>query len=202
MLKDAVRYIEKYKKTNKMLNIHIEIVIIFVHFLTIYLCNLVGIIKIYTIRKIIYKYIFSINVASDSIIYSNCKFYDPWNITIGNNSIINNNIFLDARRKIIIGNNVSISSYSKIYTLEHNIDSPTFEAQGGPVIINDWVFIGSSAIILPGLTLGEGAVVAAGAVVTKDVEPWTVVGGVPAKFIKNRVRNHYKLPTKTIEYFK
>jgi maltose O-acetyltransferase len=172
------------------------------HFFIVYICNIVGNIKILTLRMLIYKSIFGIKVPNTSIIYSKCRFYDAWNVTIGCNTIINDNVFLDSRRDINIGNNVSISSFVKIYTLEHNIDNLTFEAQGGPVNINDWVFIGSSAIILPNVTIGEGAVVAAGAVVTKDVEPWTVVGGVPAKFIRNRPKINYTLNTKTIEYFK
>ena len=72
---------------------------------------------------------------------------------------------------------------------------PGFRAIAQPVIIEDYVFIGPRAIILPGVTLGKGAVVAAGAVVTKDVEPFSIVGGVPAKVIGEREPKelHYRL---------
>ena len=64
------------------------------------------------------------------------------------------------------------------------------------MVLEDWVYIGSGATILPGVTIGEGAVVACGAVVTKDVEPWTMVGGIPAKFIKKRPQVKYTQNTK------
>jgi acetyltransferase-like isoleucine patch superfamily enzyme len=81
-----------------------------------------------------------------------------------------------------------------IWTLEHDPQDPNYAAVGGAVIIEDFVWISCRAIILPGVTVGEGAVVAAGAVVTKDVEPFSIVGGVPAKVIGVRNRNlTYKL---------
>ncbi len=69
----------------------------------------------------------------------------------------------------------------------HQLESQYFDLITKPITIKDNVWIATDAIILPGVTIGEGAVVAAGAVVSKDVEPWTVVGGNPARFIKKRV---------------
>jgi acetyltransferase-like isoleucine patch superfamily enzyme len=110
---------------------------------------------------------------------------------LGHHSVVGDHARLDGRRGITIGNNVDVSSEVKIFTLEHDIESPTFDVKGGPVVIEDWVYIGTAAIILPGVTIGEGAVVCSGAVVTKNVEPWTMVGGVPAKFIKKRPQVKY-----------
>ncbi|MGO4784646.1 acyltransferase [Cryobacterium sp. W22_MBD10_FK3] len=93
---------------------------------------------------------------------------------------------------IAIGNNVNIGGYVQIFTLEHDPQAEDFGVQGGPVSIGDMAYIATRAIILPGVTIGEGAVVAAGAVVTKDVPPYTIVGGVPARFIGDR--------TKKLEY--
>ena len=73
-----------------------------------------------------------------------------------------------------------------IYTLQHDIDSPTFDVVGGPVAIEDYVYIGPRAIILPNVHIGCGAVIAAGAVVTQNVPAYSVVGGVPARFIRER----------------
>lgn len=73
-----------------------------------------------------------------------------------------------------------------IYTLQHDVNSPTFSVEGGPVVIDDYVYIGPRAIILPNVHIGIGAVVAAGAVVTHDVAPYAIVGGVPARFLHER----------------
>jgi acetyltransferase-like isoleucine patch superfamily enzyme len=118
-----------------------------------------------------------------------CQFYEVQGIEIGNNSVVNMNVVLDGRRHLKIGNNVSISEQAVIYTLHHDIDAPDFRVDGAQVVIHDYAVIGARALILPGVTIGEGAVVAAGAVVTKDVESYTLVGGVPAKFIRQRARD-------------
>jgi acetyltransferase-like isoleucine patch superfamily enzyme len=76
-----------------------------------------------------------------------------------------------------------------IWTLHHDYNSADFAQIGQPVIIEDYVWLCSRSIILPGVTVGKGAVVAAGAVVTRNVQPYTVVGGVPAKFIATRNEN-------------
>jgi maltose O-acetyltransferase len=73
--------------------------------------------------------------------------------------------------------------------LQHDIDSPDFATIGGPVTIEDYVYIGPRTIILPNIRIGRGAVVTAGAVVTKDVPEYAVVGGVPARFIRERSRD-------------
>ena len=102
--------------------------------------------------------------------------------------MINFGCYLDNRRGIIIGNNAGIAHNTKIYTLGHDLDDPQFKTKGAEVIIEDNAFIFSNALIMPGVTIGEGAIVLAGSVVTKDVEPWTIVGGNPAKKIRERSR--------------
>ena len=88
-----------------------------------------------------------------------------------------------------IGNNVCIASYVKLITGSHNINSPEFEAVFSPIVIEDYAWICTGATIIQGVRIGEGAVVAAGAVVTHNVKPYTVVGGVPAKEITTRSRD-------------
>jgi maltose O-acetyltransferase len=108
-------------------------------------------------------------------------------IYIGRNSIINDGCLLDARKyKLRIGNNVDIARETLIYTLQHDYNDDYHLTKGGDVIIEDYAWIASRVIILPGVHIGKGAVCAAGAVVTRDVEPFTVVGGVPAKPIAKR----------------
>lgn len=100
---------------------------------------------------------------------------------------------LDARGGLTIGNSVSISHNVVIMTGGHKANSETFEGEHLPIDIADYVWIGCNAVVLKGLTIGKGAIVAAGAVVTKNVEPYTIVGGVPASVIGHRNQNlHYK----------
>lgn len=133
-----------------------------------------------------YLRIFGFRISASSCIHRCCKFFHLGRLKIGRHSFISFGCYLDNRREIIIGDNVEIAHNVKIYTLGHDIDSPKFETKGKPVIIKDHVFIFSNALIMPGVTLNEGAVVLPGAVVTKDVEAYTVVGGNPAKFVKRR----------------
>lgn len=103
-------------------------------------------------------------------------------VAIGENSRINRDCTLDIRCGLTIGDNVSISPEVMILGLSHDYNDPSFsDLDPGPITIEDYVWIGSRAMILPGVTLGRGAVVAAGSIVTKDVAPMTVVAGVPAK---------------------
>jgi maltose O-acetyltransferase len=114
------------------------------------------------------------------------KFFHIGNMVCGKNSVINFGCYLDNRRKIIIGNNVGIAHDTKIYTLGHDINDPQFKTNGEAVIIKDYAFIFSNVLIMPGVTIEEGAIVLAGSVVIRDVAPYTIVGGNPAKKIKIR----------------
>jgi maltose O-acetyltransferase len=102
-------------------------------------------------------------------------------VRIGRNTRINRNCTLDIRSGLTIGNNVSISPEVMILAGSHDVNDPEFRQLPGPIVIEDHVWIGSRAMILPDVTLGRGAVIAAGSIVTKDVEPLTIVAGVPAR---------------------
>ena len=112
------------------------------------------------------------------------EFRNPKNISIGSNSVVNKKVLLDGRGgKLIIGNNVDIAQETNIWTLEHDVHDDFHKDIGADVIIEDYVWIASRVTILPGVTIGRGAVVAANAVIVKNVEPMTIVGGIPAKQI-------------------
>lgn len=129
-----------------------------------------------------------IRIGRESSVAMHC-FITGHKIIIGDNTVINRFTYLDGRVPLYIGNNVNISHYTLIQTLSHDAQNPDFICIERPVAIMDHVWIGARAIIMPGVTVGEGAVVAAGSVVTKDVAPYTIVGGQPAKPIGTRSRD-------------
>ena len=142
----------------------------------------VGYVPSHYFRRFFYR-LGGMKIGSGSTIHMYARFYNPCNIAIGNDSIVGESAVLDGRGKLAIGNHVDIASEVMIYNSEHDINDPDFGAKNAPVIIEDYVFIGPRAIILPGVTIRKGAIVGAGAVVTKDVEEGMVVGGVPARQI-------------------
>jgi len=145
----------------------------------------VGHIPIHTFRKAIYK-LSGVKLGKYSTLHMWTSFFEPKNISIGDDTIIGDHAFLDGRQKIAIGSHTDIASYVMIYNSEHDLESEEFTAREEPVEIGDYCFIGPRVIILPGVKIGKGAVVAAGAVVTKEVEAFQIVGGVPAKVIGER----------------
>jgi maltose O-acetyltransferase len=124
-----------------------------------------------------------------------CRFLNGRKIHLGDRNVINFDCLFDGRKfHIRTGNDVSIGPQATILSLGHDPQSPDFEIRGGDVIIGDRVWICYRSIILPGVKIGEGAVVAAGAVVTKDVQPFAIVAGNPARVIGERSRQlAYKL---------
>jgi acetyltransferase-like isoleucine patch superfamily enzyme len=139
-----------------------------------------------TVRNTILR-LFGMKI-NHAILYGGFHIRTPSKISIDRGTIVGHGITLDGRNGIRIGKNVNFSSEVMIWTMQHDYNDSYFGAKGGPVIIEDDAWISVRAIILPGVTIGKGAVVAAGAVVTKDVEPYTVVGGIPAKKIAERNR--------------
>lgn len=118
-----------------------------------------------------------------------CRFLHAPGISLGERSVINFGCLLDGRRyPIHIGSDVSIGPEASILTLGHDPRSPLFADCGGAVLIGDRAWIGYRAIILPGVSIGEGAVVGAGSVVTRDVKPFQIVAGNPARVIGQRPR--------------
>ena len=112
----------------------------------------------------------------------------PENLRIEGNCHIGRLCQIDARGGITIGRNVVIASHTLLITADHDPQAPGFDGRLGPIRIDDRVWIGSRVVVLKGVVIGEGAVVAAGSVVHRDVPPWTIVGGVPAKPLGSRSR--------------
>jgi acetyltransferase-like isoleucine patch superfamily enzyme len=147
----------------------------------------------FTLRRFWYTRVLGVRMASGAGIHLGCFiwFYGPGQVRrggleIGSHSRINRKCCLDARGGLVIGDNVSVSPEVMILTAQHRVDDPEFRVENRRVVIEDHVWIGTRATILPGVTLGRGCVVAAGAVVTRDVAPFVIVGGVPARPVGTR----------------
>ena len=140
------------------------------------------------IRKL-YFLLIGAKIGKGTRMDMNITFLDPGRINIGANSHINCQCLIDARGTLLIGNNVSISLRSAIVTGSHNYNSPKFDFVKTRIQIDNNVWIGFQSTIIGNVHIGEGAVVCAGAVVTKDIDPYTVVAGIPAKKIGTRNRD-------------
>lgn len=154
----------------------------------------VGHIPIHFKRRWFYK-LAGVKIGKGSTIHMWANFFNPKGVTIGEDTIIGDHVFLDGRALLTIGNHVDIASQVLIYNSQHDINALDFGPEYGTVEIGDYVFIGPRAIIQPGVKIGRGAIVAAGAVVVKDVPDFAVVGGVPAQVIGERQTKdpHYRL---------
>lgn len=130
--------------------------------------------------------LFGAKVKWTSNVLPTCKIWYPPNLTMGDYACLSEDVDCYTVAPIDLGDNATVSQGVKLCTASHDISSKIMELTYKPIIIGANSWIAGWSIILPGVTIGEGAVVAAGSVVVKNVEPWTVVGGNPAMFIKKR----------------
>ena len=149
------------------------------------------------LRKIWYR-LLGMKIGFGSQLDMGQYILSPHKIKIGKTSHVNQGCILDGRSRIIIENNVSISHRCALMTGSHDINSSKFCYKGAPIIIDDLVFIGINATILSGVHVHKGAVVCAGAVVSKDVPEYAIVAGIPATIIgyRNKEINYTIKPDK------
>ena len=156
--------------------------------LAMYVCNyLIANFPVWWVRRFYYK-LCGVKMGKGVKIDMGAYMMAPRRLVIGEFTHCNRGCLIDARGGIKIGNSVSISHRVVLMTGSHDMDSVNFLGRFKPIVVADYVWLGVGAIILQGVHVGEGAVVAAGAVVTKDVPPFTVVGGIPARVIGRRQR--------------
>ena len=130
-----------------------------------------------------------VEIGQGSATLLGLRLYTRGNLTIGDHSVIDRDCVLDARGGITIGNNVNLAPEVMILTAYHDPDDENFKGITKAVTIEDYAWTATRSLILPGVTIGRSAVVGAGSVVTKDVEPGTIVGGNPARLIRERKGN-------------
>ncbi len=161
--------------------------------LRLYWLTMLGYVPSHRVRNFFYRWC-GVRLARTSSIHWRSRFFSPEGLSVGEHCTIGNDSFFDARSGVTIGDCVNIAGEVRIYTREHDIDDPYFAEVGGPVFIEDYAYIGTRVTIMPNVRIGRGAVVASGAVVTRDVPPYMLVGGVPARVIRERSHDlRYKL---------
>ncbi len=124
--------------------------------------------------------------------FRNFEIRNPKGLCIENGCSIGPNVRLDARKGLTIKENVTIAAEASIWTLQHDYNDENFKTVGDSVILGKYAWICSRSIILPGVKIGKYAVVASGAVVSKNVPDYAIVGGIPAKVIGHREHKDYK----------
>jgi acetyltransferase-like isoleucine patch superfamily enzyme len=157
--------------------------------LRLYVCNeFISVLPSHRVRHWFYRKIMQFDLHPQCSVFMHCNFDCAGGLEVGEYTVIHPKCRIDSRGGLRIGRRVAISRDVIILTADHIVDSLNFEGRTRQVIIEDYVWIGTRAMVLPGVKIGEGAVVAAGAVVTKDVEEYTIVGGIPAKALGKRSR--------------
>lgn len=131
--------------------------------------------------------LFGAKVGHETHIYNSATIYMPWNFEIGDQSSVGEYAYIYNLGPITIGNRTTISQRAHLCAGTHDFTDPALPLLKPPIVVMDQVWICADAFVGPGVTVGEGAIVGARAVVVKDVEPWSIVAGNPARFVKQRV---------------
>ncbi len=131
--------------------------------------------------------LFGAKVSKTAIVYSSARIYYPANLVMKDYSCLASSVKCYNVAPITIGANTTVSQGAFLCTASHDITDPHHALITTPIVIEDQAWVAAEAYVGMGVTIGEGAVVGARAVVIKDVEPWTVVAGNPARVVKQRV---------------
>jgi len=157
--------------------------------------HVIGKLPIHALRVLVLK-AWGARIGPGVTIYHGIEIRSARRLQIGANTSVGNDAILDARGGLVIGSNVNLSTGVHIWTAQHDWRSQDFGLDLGGVVVGDHAWLSDRVTVLPGVTIGEGAVVAAGGLVTRDVGPFQLVGGVPAKPLGVRPDNlTYDLPS-------
>jgi acetyltransferase-like isoleucine patch superfamily enzyme len=130
------------------------------------------------LRMLILKKVFLLKAERNVVIHVDCIIRAPYRIEIGENSIIGQGVILDGRNGLLIGDNVNISMNAAIWTEQHDVNSCDFSCvKKSGTRIGSRVWISYNSIVLPGANVGDGAVIAANTIITKSVDPFSIMTG-------------------------
>ncbi len=130
--------------------------------------------------------LFGASIGRNCSIYPTATIWAPWNLEMSDHSCLSHHAVCYSVDRVVIGPHATVSQYSYLCTASHDITDPHMRLITGPIVLEAGAWVTTDVFVGPGVTIGEGAVVGARAAVFKDVEPWTVVGGNPAQFIRKR----------------
>lgn len=155
--------------------------------LRLFICNfIIAFIPFHFIRLAYYRFIMRFEIGKNASIHLGCVFNDKGKFCIGENSTINQFCRIDNRGGIYIGSNVSISPYVKLITADHDLCDAKCIGRENKIIINDYCFVGSDAMLLPGVTMFKGSALGAKSLLNKDAITDTIYVGIPAVPKKKR----------------
>ncbi len=157
------------------------------HDFKLFICNFfIAYVPFHFIRLFYYKQIMKFKIGKGSSIHLGCHFTGVTAFTMGINSTLNQYCRIDNRAGIVIGNNVSVSPDVDLITADHDIHTQSCDGRQKEIIIKDFVFIGSDAMILPGIIMEEGSVLGAKSLLTKSTVAYGIYVGIPAQLKGNR----------------
>lgn len=130
--------------------------------------------------------LFGARIGKQAYPHASCRISEPWKLVMDDHSCMGPHVICYCGGGVHIGAHSTVSQYAHLCAASHDYEQPHMPQTFAPVTIEDQVWVCADAFIGPGVTVGQGAVVGARACVFRDVEPWTVVGGNPAQFIKKR----------------
>lgn len=136
--------------------------------------------------RIAWLKLFGADLRWNHVIYPSAKIFAPWNLSITMGSVIGPRVEIYNKAPVSLGTGVVISQDAFVCTASHDVSSPTMDLVTQPIVVEDNVWICARAVVLPGVTLHTASVIGAGAVVAKDVEAWSIVGGNPVHTIGKR----------------
>lgn len=169
-----------------------------------YMLFQINLVPSHHLRRFVYRAL-GAEIGKNVVFHFKTEIRGIHKLKIGKGTIVGDNALLDARSGLTLGENVNISSNVSLYTYQHDHRDPYFRCTSDntkPIAISNRAWLGSNVIVLPGVNIGEGAVCCAGCVVTKDVEPYAVVAGIPAKKVNERPRDlRYKFKGRAVRLY-